>query len=372
MPCRIPVRKIDAAGRIRAHGGDVAEASRVFGIKEDSLVDFSSNVNSSRLPPDVVRAICGNMRNITRYPDRRCSGLLKALGGYLRIGAGHIAAGNGSADILYRLARALNIDTGLVVSPSFGEYEKALWEAGARVKPIFTKEKYGFMPDAREIIKNAVGPVNAVFLCNPNSPTGALMPGKDVEMLVWHLRRRKVALVLDEAFIEFAKERSLAGFAASSSNLIVLRSMTKFFGLAGLRLGYAVGPAEIIERLKNSGQPWPVNIFAQAAGEAMLRNKDFLASSRRKILKERDFLYGRLRGIKGIKAFPSQANFIMAKIENSLSSVKLQERLAKSGLLIRACSDFTGLGDKYFRIAVRKRVDNLRLIRQLESVFGRE
>lgn len=353
------------------HGGDIGGASRKFGVRESSLTDFSSNVNAFGLSPAAARAIRGNIRNISRYPDRRCSGLIKALSGYLGIKERHIAVGNGSADILYRLARTLNIDTGLVVSPSFGEYEKALWEAGSRVKRLFTKEKYGFIPDAREIIRNAVAPVNAVFLCNPNSPTGALMPRKDVELLVWRLRRRKVVLVLDEAFIEFAKGGSLAGFAASSENLLVLRSMTKFFGLAGLRLGYAVGPAKIIERLKNSGQPWPVNIFAQAAGEAILRNKDFLASSRRKILKERDFLYVHLRGIKGIKPFPSQANFIMARIENSFSSGKLQERLAKSGLLIRVCSDFTGLGDKYFRIAVRNRPDNLRLICRLESVFGR-
>ncbi len=178
-------------------------------------------------------------------------------------------------------------------------------------------------------------------------------------------------MILDEAFIDLSEGCSLVPIAAKSSNLIVLRSMTKFFGLAGLRLGYAVGNREIIRRLRDFGQPWPVNSLAQTAGEAVLKEKKFFVLSREKLISERRFLYERLTGINGVRPFPSAGNFIMAKIENGLYSGQLQMKLAKRGLLIRDCADFPGLSNKFFRVAVKGRADNLRFVRNLEIILKR-
>ncbi len=353
------------------HGGNIEEVSRVFGLRKDRITDFSSNVNPFAIPRGISNVIRSMIRDISGYPDRESLTLKKALGKYLNIGAEHIVVGNGSVDIIYRTVYALKPGGGVILLPSFGEYEKALSDSGVKIKYILSEEKSNFSFSVEEIVEQA-GEGDIVFLCNPNNPTGMLMPKKDLEYLTEKLRRKKATLILDEAFIDLAEEYSLVDVAVKSNNLLVLRSMTKFFGLAGLRLGYAVGRVEFIKRIQSSGQPWPVNIFAQAVGEALLQDEEFVRESKRRLLQERDFLYQRLSQIKGLKPFQSSANFMLVKIEERLSSNQLQARLIKHGLFIRDCSNFRGLNNKYIRIAVRRRRDNLRLINELEVVFGKE
>ncbi|MGV8058796.1 MAG: threonine-phosphate decarboxylase CobD [Smithellaceae bacterium] len=354
-----------------AHGGNVEEISRTFGLKEDYLVDFSSNVNPFTLPPSISQVIKSKIRDISRYPDKESLKLKTALGKHLNIGVEHIVVGNGSVDIIYRAVYALKPASGLILLPAFGEYEKALSSVGAKIRYLLPKGRGNFVFSTEEIVKNC-DEVDIVFLCNPNNPTGMLISRKDLEYLAEKLRKKKTMLVLDEAFIDLTEEHSLIDLASKSSNLLVLRSLTKFFGLAGLRLGYAVGNSALIKRLQNSGQPWPVNVFAQATGEVLLQDEKFRNKSKRKLLQERDFLYRHLCRSKGLKPFQSSANFILAKIEGPLSSGQLQSRLIKCGLLIRDCSNFRGLNDKYIRVAVRSRKDNLHLLGELEAIFDKE
>lgn len=356
--------------KIYAHGGNIEEVAGEFGIREDSIVDFSSNVNPFPLPQGISRIIHSLIPRICRYPDRQSSALRKTIGRCLGINAGRIVLGNGSVDIIYRLVDALRPESGFIILPAFGEYEKALLAAGARIRYLFSQEKNNFSCSAEEIIaKN--GAAEVVFLCNPGNPAGSLMPKKELEMLVRELRRKGSVLILDEAFIDLAEEHSLVDVAVKSSNLLVLRSMTKFFGLAGLRLGYAVGNNRLIKRIESCSPPWPVNIFAEAAGKAIIQDERFKEETKRKLLAERGFLYRRLCRIKGLKTFQSCTNFILVKIEGRLSSDRLQRRLIKRGLLIRDCANFRGLNNKYIRIGVRRHKDNLRLIRELEKIFGR-
>ena len=353
------------------HGGNIEEVSVAFGMGEKRIIDFSSNVSPVGLPGRVTRVIRSNIRNISRYPDSENFKLRAALEKYLNIGAEHIVIGNGSADIIYRAVHALKPVSGLIASPTFTEYEKALLGAGTRIKHLLLKEINKFNCSIKEILEKAAK-VDVVFLCNPNNPTGTLIPRKNLECLAGKLRQKKTVLVLDEAFIDLEEEHSLVDVAAKSNNMLVLRSMTKFFGLAGLRLGYAVGGKELIKRIQASGQPWAVNVFAQFAGEALIHDKEFRSESRRVLLNERDFLYQRLCHIKGLTPFQSHANFILVKIERELSSRRLWMRLVERGLLIRDCSNFRGLNNKYIRVAVRRRKDNLRLIRELETILNKE
>jgi len=356
--------------RNMSHGGNVEEVSRIFNIEKNSIVDFSSNVNPFNLPNNISDVICANIRNISRYPDSDCMELKETLGKYLNISTENIVMGNGSADIIYRAVYTHRPSSGLVFSPTFGEYEKALSSIEATIDYLELKERDGFKLPVEEVADRA-SKRDMVFLCNPNNPTGTSIPPKDLKYLAEKLCGRKTILVLDEAFIDLTKEHSIISIAVKRKNILVLRSMTKFFGLAGLRLGYAVGSKEIVKQIQNSGQPWPVNIFAQVAGQIILKNTKFKNNSRRKLLQERDFLYRKLCRIKNIKPFPSAANFILVKIEGHLSAAQLQSQLLKSGLLIRDCSNFRGLNSKYIRIAVRKRKDNLRLIDELEKITGK-
>ncbi|MDI6606512.1 MAG: threonine-phosphate decarboxylase CobD [Candidatus Omnitrophota bacterium] len=351
-----------------SHGGNIEEVAREFRIREDSIIDFSSNVNPFSLPQSVSGIIRSNIPKIQRYPDRESLALKKTLGKYLNIDAGHIVIGNGSVDIIYRAVNVLKPKSGFILLPAFGEYERALVGTGVKVKYLFSQEKDNFGCSIGEIIRKADG-ADILFLCNPNNPTGRLIPRKELRFLAERLRRKETVLILDEAFIDLAQEHSLVDVAVKNNNLLVLRSMTKFFGLAGLRLGYGVGGVKLIRRIEDYGQPWPVNVFAQSAGEAIIKDKEFKKETRRKLLEERDFLYQRLCRINGLKPFQSSANFMLVKIVWRLSSCRLQRRLVKRGLLVRDCSNFRGLNNRYIRIAVRKHKDNLRLIRELETIF---
>jgi threonine-phosphate decarboxylase len=355
----------DSNGNV--HGGNIDEISRVYGLKK--IIDFSSNVNPFAMPRGLKKAVGSMVHKIPAYPDAESHELKTAIGKHLGIGTGNIVVGNGSADLIYRAVNVLRPGTGIVLSPTFAEYEKSLLSAGAKVVRILLKESSNFNISAEEIMGQAVKG-GVVFLCNPNNPTGALVPAKTLKLLIKELQRTETMLILDEAFIDVAEEHSLTAFAAGNSGLLVLRSMTKFFGLAGLRLGYAVGNRKLIKRIQDFGQPWPVNIFAQAAGKEAIRDEKFRDRSKRMLLREMDFLHRRLCLVRGLKPFRPSANFIMAKIEGPLSSLGLKNLLIKRGMLIRDCSNFHGLNSKYFRVAVRSRKENLRLLMELETIFN--
>ena len=353
------------------HGGGIEGASNSFGIKKERIIDFSSNVNPVALPDKVKNAICSGIRNISRYPDRESLKLRIALGEYLGIDISRIAAGNGSADLIYRAASVLKPKIGFVISPSFSEYERALSGVGARITFLLLRERNEFNISVEEII-SGVKSGSAVFLCNPNNPTGTIISQEELKFLSRELNKKNAVLIIDEAFIDTVQEHSLIVQAAEIPNLLVLRSMTKFFGLTGLRLGYAVGNKKLIKEIHGCGQPWPVNIFAQAAGEAVLQERSFINKSRDLLLKERNFLYTRLCSISGLKPYSSYANFILVKIGVSISSSELQKGLMKRGIFIRDCSNFRGLNNKYIRIAVRKHRESLLLIGELKAILNKE
>lgn len=353
------------------HGGNIEEIARKFRVKKDSIIDFSSNVNPFFCPQYVAGIMRSSVSKTCQYPDRKSTSLKKALGKHLNIDARHIVIGNGSSDLIYRMTSELKPKSALTLAPTFGEYEKALMNVGAKIKYLFLQEKNNFSCSVDEIINKAYE-TNILFLCNPNNPTGKIVPRQELERLILRLRRKKTILVLDEAFIDLEKRESIIDLAVKNDNLLVLRSMTKFFGLPGLRLGYAVGSINHIRRIENFGQPWPVNVFAQSAGELIIKDKNFEKKAKKKLLNEREYLYRQLRQIKGLEPFPSSANFILIKIEGRTSSHQLQSLLIKRNLLIRDCSNFRGLGNKYIRVAVRKRTENKILLNELENILGQK
>ncbi|MCK9432264.1 MAG: threonine-phosphate decarboxylase CobD [Candidatus Omnitrophica bacterium] len=350
-----------------AHGGNIRQAAREFGLSQAGIIDFSAGINPFELPEGVKKAVYSSLRQAGRYPDTEDPDLKKDLAGYLGAGEENIVFGNGSADLIWRIVYALKPKKALVISPAFSEYRRALLSAGTKVRSFYLKEKEGFSFCAGKVLEASAG-CGMVILSNPNNPTGALVSGKELRELAAKLESRKTILVLDEAFIDLAEKESLTGFACGSGNLIVLRSLTKFFGLAGLRFGCAVSCGKQALRLRECGQPWPVNVVAQAAARAVIREKGFIRRSRALLLEEKEFLFRRINRIKGLRPFPPHANFLLVKIESDFSAAYLRRSLAKRGLLIRDCGNFPGLGDKYFRAAVRGRRDNLKLLAALEKL----
>ncbi|NOJ28481.1 MAG: aminotransferase class I/II [Nitrososphaera sp.] len=272
--------------------------------------------------------------------------------------------GNGATEIIYNFCRAVisrNMPV-LVTAPTFGEYEAAARLCGARMQFFKTMDLEddiaGFL---KKIPRNGI-----VFVCNPNNPTGLLVP-KNIMMKILTAAQKKGTLVfVDECFVELADpKQSLVGAVSKFANLFVLRSLTKSFGLAGLRIGYGIGDKKMVSVLDKIKIPWNVSGLAQEAAVLALSDVQFLRKTQKLIATESEFLKKSISEIADLSCFDSQTNFLL--IKTKIPSKILQKKLLRRKILIRDCSTFRGLNQNYIRIAVRTRKENLVLIRALEN-----
>ncbi len=351
------------------HGGNIYEAARKYCLREEEILDFSSNINPLGISNKVFRALKDNLKDVVKYPDSDSAKLREAIGKYHSINPENIIVGNGATELIHYIPRMLISKKVLIPVPTFSEYEAASIASGAKVKYLRLKEDSGFGLDEKALNK-ALNSVDMFFLCNPNNPTGQLLPKKSVIKIADSAEKRGVVIVLDEVFIDYNEKESLISDAVKIKNLIVLRAFTKFFAMPGLRLGYLAANSLLIKRLNERRPPWPVNSLAQAAGIISLSDKAYIKDGISYVKKESGFLLKELSKIDGLLPFPSSTNFILVKIKNDGINVKkLYNILAKKGILIRDCSNFA-LSERFFRIAVKKRDKNKRLLNELRNIFA--
>lgn len=341
------------------HGGNIYEIE--LG-KRSSILDFSANVNPLGIPAGIKRLLSRQLKNLVHYPDPTAHRLTAALARYWKVKEENILVGNGSTELIYLILSAFEPGTVTLTVPSFTEYEHAARISKCRVRFLRLPEDKGFSFDPSYVRKS-----DMVFLCNPNNPTGNLMISSQLDLGIIPADK----IIVDEAFMDFVREENVHAFipqAAKSRKLIVLRTLTKLFALPGLRIGYLVAHRDTIRSLKKYQMPWSVNVLAQTAAERALTEDVFRQRSRQLIARERKFLYERLNRIKGLKPYPSMANFILVKInQKRLTSPKLKEQLLKKGILIRDCANFRGLNKQFIRVAVRTHKENKQLVRALEE-----
>ena len=306
----------------------------------------------------------------TGYPDTECRALRKSLSDYLKneIDDEWICVGNGATELIHRFAQTFVRNKVLIPFPTFCEYEIASERTGAKIV-FFPLSNLELDPDT--VIAKAKNS-DAIFLCNPNNPTGLMCNSKVIEKIVESVDNSTKILV-DESYIELSdyglSMHTMMSRIKEFDNLIVLRSMTKSFGLAGLRVGYIICNPNLINRLSSYQISWNVNGFAQAAGLASLQNLNHLEQSRVLIRKERSFIQETIK--KRMNTFiplTSDVNYFLIYLENKNSTELRDLILARKGVLVRDCSTFMGMGVKYVRVAVKTHLENLWLIDALESV----
>lgn len=355
------------------HGGNLARAAREYGLPEQHFTDFSASINPLGPSPLVFRAIAENLWRIRHYPDPECGHLKKLLAGHLGVPPESLVLGNGGAELIYILPRALGINRALVVAPTFSEYAAALQAAGREVDYFYLPLEGEMDPFLAEL-KYKISDYDAIFICNPNNPTGRLFQAGELTPLVEAAVEAGVTMVVDEAFIDFVDNRrecSLMALAAVTSGLVVLYSLTKFFGVPGLRLGAAVADPELSMRINRARDPWSVNALAQVAGSAALLDKEHMRATLELVGIERDFLSGLLSALPGVKPLRGAANFLLVDISGTGKTVgEIIPLLGRRGILVRDCSNFQGLHGQYIRIAVRSRSENEKLIASLRSALG--
>ena len=346
------------------HGGDWAGYAAEYGAGAP-LLDFSANVSPLGLPAGVAAAIAGCAAGCDRYPDPLCRELSAAIGAAEGVPADWVLCGNGAADLIWRAALALRPARALVTAPAFAEYEAALTATGCAVERYFLREENDFRLD--EGFLEAIRPgVGMVFLCEPNNPTGLTTPRPLLLRVLARCRQAGALLVLDECFGDFLADsaaHTLKGELAGG-NLLILKAFTKLYGMAGVRLGYALcADAALLAKLRAAGQPWAVSTPAQAAGLAALKETEYVAAVRALVASERPRLAAGLAAL-GCRVLPGEANYLLFRCERPLC-----QPLRRRGILLRSCDNYHGLGPAWYRTAVRTGAENRRLLAALGEVL---
>lgn len=356
------------------HGGNLYAAMRDKKVHMAEFLDFSANINPLGMPDSLVKAVNRALPYIIHYPDTEAKALKEAIRFRYGIPESSITVGNGAVEPIYLLCHMLKPKKVLVTAPTFGEYERAARASGAEVAYYYLQPDSGFALDSNEWIKCAAG-ADILFLGNPNNPTGNLLYQRDIQVILEALKGENTLVVMDESFLDFLEDdrlytcRHLLPFYP---NLVIIHSLTKFYAMPGLRLGFALANDKITAMLHAGKDPWNVNSLAQSAGAAVLYDEDYRERSKCFIQKAKAELYAALSALPGIAPYLPSVNFILINIkETGLSAQELRNKLEQYHILVRDCSNYSGLSDDYIRVAVKQPKQNERLLAALEAVISK-
>ena len=343
------------------HGGKIPVKN-----SDHNIIDFSSNITPLGIPNSVKLIIKKNLDKIQFYPDPKSENVISSLEKYTHLSKSNIIVGNGAIEILYNFCFAFLSKTTkvLIHVPTFQEYETAVKLSNCKISYF---KSLNLSTNIDSFISQ-IPKSGCIFLCNPNNPTGELLSKKELLSIIIVAKKLKTIVFIDECFIELVPKsnESVMSYVKKYDNLFILRSLTKSFGLPGLRIGYACGSQQIIKILQNIKIPWSVNSLAQDAANAVIKNKSHLKKSNIIIKKELKYLEDNISTLDGFEYISSSTNFIL--IKTKYDSTKLQTKLLKNKILIRDCKNFRGLDNHYIRIAVKSHKDNIKLVMALEKI----
>ncbi|WP_141502846.1 threonine-phosphate decarboxylase CobD [Paenibacillus luteus] len=354
------------------HGGDLRTAEEAFGMPAAQFVDFSSNMNPLG-PPQSVKTVLSNYAAVIgQYPDPAVRGLRRKLAEKHQIDEQSIVVGNGAAELIDLIVRALQPERTTLAIPCFDEYGDALRKIGAAVSEIKLSADHQFQLRMEQANADCAAMPNSLYILgSPNNPTGQLVDPS----LIRTLLSNGAYVVVDEAFMDFVPEESrfsLVQEAAKHERLFVIRSMTKFYSIPGIRLGYIVGTPRALSGLKRLQVPWSVNSLAMLIGEAVLEETEFSETTMAWLRQEKPWLTEQLKKI-GFQVTDSAANYLLLRIPETagLSASMLQLEMGKQGVLIRDASRFAGLNHTYIRVAIKLRAQNEQLVAAFSSCLQR-
>ncbi|MDH4154092.1 MAG: threonine-phosphate decarboxylase CobD [Nitrospira sp.] len=357
------------------HGGNIYDAARALDCDPGKIIDFSASINPLGPSPHVWRAIASSRNLLGHYPDPDCRDLRRALATFWRMDPDQIVVGNGSTELIDALPRALKIHRLLVVQPTFSEYASAMGRSGGETTALYAERTnhYAIPVDrlwrVMETGRNEGRSFDGVVLCHPNSPTGQACTADDLIQLAKVAHRRGLWLIVDESFADYCSEKAVLPSLSSWPYVVVLRSMTKFYALPGLRVGYAVSARTTAERLRRQLPPWSVSVMGQVAALAALNDKTHARKSLKFMTQERERFRTRLAALPGCTVLPTHANYCFVELPRGQHARALAEHLRGKGLLIRDCSSVPGANSRSIRLAVRTRSENDRLLRELSRLL---
>lgn len=344
------------------HGGGIYQAAAELRRPVAELLDFSASINPLGMPVAVRAAAAAALADAIHYPEIHAESLIASLAGHHHLDPRHFLPGNGSTPLFALFARTLRPRRALVVRPAFSEYQRALELAGTEIDTFDLSPEDDFVLDPAQLLQKVTPETDLLLLANPGNPSGARIEATTILTLA-HALREQALVAVDEAFIDFCPDASILAAVATKPNLYVFRSMTKFYAIPGLRVGYLAGPQRGIARLRQEAEPWALSTVAIAAAKAAMAATAYTAESLHLIPQLRAQLSDGLRSL-GLHVYPSSANYLLLRLTAGDGDA-LVAALRQEGLLLRSCSNFPPLDARYLRVAVRTAAENQQLIAAL-------
>lgn len=344
------------------HGGDIVSYQHLY---HGSIIDFSSNINPLGYPKILDEVIVKGLKSLTAYPDIQYRALRQALARYLGCHQDEVIIGNGAVEIIDHFCR--NYERIVLCLPCFAEY---IGRPHIYHKQIMKIRLPGDFKVYAALLEGQVKPGDLVLLGNPNNPTGRRIDRIELLRIQQLAEENEAFLLLDEAFFEFCPEDydSIQLFYGKE-NVCIIRAATKFFGLPGVRLGYACARQDIVRTYNETALPWRINAIADLTGRVIFQETEYIKKTKAYIEQQRQFMLSQLKTIKGITAYPTDTNFILLKLLHDTED-DLFDRLIRHGLLIRKASSFEGLDNTYIRVAVKDQESNTKLLNALREEFA--
>ena len=352
---------------LTGHGDDIYKY-------KDIRINFSSNVYNHFCHDGLYAHLASRMDCIRNYPQPTPSELEQEITSLHNLSPENVIVTNGATEAIYLIAQAFAQASSLILQPTFTEYEDACKQYQKPPSPprgslLYTTDPSKWDTLLKELLLSKElplgGPGGFLFwLCNPNNPTGQVIPKPILESAI--VSHTNVIFVIDESYAPFT-QKPLIGCKNQFPNVILLHSMTKEFAIPGLRIGYITGPASLLSRIRECRMPWAVNQPAIEAAHYLLAHRNDYALDLPALMAERERMARELSAIDGITVYPSDTHILLCRIEGTTAS-ELKDFLANNhGILIRDASNFQGLDEHYFRIAVQTREENEELVKALKN-----
>ena len=352
---------------IHGHGGNINEVARQINCDPSEILDMSSNINPLGPPPGLLDYLKENLDAIARLPEVDAGETIERFGSFSGIDFNRLLAGNGTTQFIYALPRILETGKALIVGPTYADYGDACRLQGIPHAFLMADESKEFMPDLDQLEKNLTA-VDTVFICNPNNPTGALVPSDRLRDLCRNYPEKN--FIIDESYLDFVPDAENHTLVNSGlDNVIVLLSISKIFKLPGLRIGFIAAAENRIQKFKKYLLPWSVNSLAQLAinyicdHSAMIRS--FISETRVYVTDQRQQFHRAVCHTDRFRLFNSQTPFVLIRLNSGRSDQYVWQNLARDKILIRRCSNINGLNEKFIRISLKTPAENRLLASRL-------
>jgi threonine-phosphate decarboxylase len=349
------------------HGSDLEKIEKIYGIRKEDITSFSANVNPLGISPKLRETLASHVDAISTYPDREYTSLRGCIGDYVGCDMKHVIVGNGSTELISLIIQIERPAKALILGPTYSEYEREVKLMGGTSIYYPLKEGDGFRLQTEDFLSKLNESIDMLVICNPNNPTSTCITNRQMRSILDACKEHGIFVMVDETYVEFAEQVDLVTAVPLTKyydNLIILRGTSKFFAAPGLRLGYAItGNRDLIKNLNTRQNPWSISSLAAIAGEIMFTDQDYIDQTRSLISSERKRIYDQLWSHPDYKVYEPSANFLLVKLlREDQTSDALFDKAIRRCMMIRDCSTFPFLDDRYIRFCIMSPEMNDRLM----------